>query len=196
MNLKPVLYAEDEENDVFFLKRAFREVGILHPLVIVPDGQQAIDYCAGQGSYADRDEHPLPCLMLLDLNMPGKSGMQVLQWVRHESCLPTLPIIILTSSLQDSDLELAYRQGANAYLVKPSQPAELLVMAKSIKDFWLSQNRPTVPNDNEGVVLQPICDALANKNAPFLSSQNAPVVLMKIAIFLRLSTDQFCPILK
>ena len=143
MNLKPILYAEDDETDVLFLRRAFKQVGISHPLVIVTDGQQAIDYCSGQGNYTDRDACPLPCLMLLDLNMPKKTGTEVLEWLRKESSLPTLPVIILSSSLQDSDLQLAYRLGANAYLVKSSQPAELLVMVQSIRDFWLLQNRLT-----------------------------------------------------
>ncbi len=141
MNLRPVLYAEDEENDAYFLERAFKEVGIVHPLRVVSDGQEAIDYCAGRGAYVDRTKHPLPCVALLDLNMPRKSGMQVLQWIRKESSVPTLPVIILTSSLQDFDIDLAYEQGANAYLVKPSQPGELVVMTRSIKDFWLTQNQ-------------------------------------------------------
>ena len=143
MNVRPVLYAEDEENDAYFLERAFKEVGIVHPLVVVSDGQEAIDYCAGRGDYADRTRHPLPCLALLDLNMPRKSGMHVLQWIRKESAVPTLPVIIFTSSLQDSDIELAYQHGANAYLVKPSQPGDLVVITKSINDFWLTQNQTT-----------------------------------------------------
>ena len=143
MSLKPILYAEDDENDAFFLDRAFKTAGILHPLVVVTDGQEAIDYCAGRGAYADRAAHPLPCLTLLDLNMPRKSGIEVLRWIRQEPAFFTVPVIILTSSLQDSDIDLAYRHGANAYLVKPSQPEDLLVLSKSIQDFWLAQNRAT-----------------------------------------------------
>jgi CheY-like chemotaxis protein len=141
MTSRPILYAEDDENDGYFLQRSFRQGGITNRLIVVPNGQEAIDYCSGLGRYADRSEHPLPCLMLLDLHMPKKSGMEVLSWVRGESPLRTLPVIILTSSLQDTDIEAAYLAGANAYLVKPSQPDELTVMASSIKDFWLRQNR-------------------------------------------------------
>jgi CheY-like chemotaxis protein len=143
MNPGPILYAEDEENDAFFLQRAFRTVGILHPLVIVNDGQEVINYCLGEGDYANTKEQPPPCLIILDLNMPKKSGINVLDWVRKESPIPTIPVIVLTSSLQDSDIDLAYGHGANAYLVKPHKPDELIAMSQSIKDFWLTQNRTT-----------------------------------------------------
>ena len=143
MNFSPILYAEDDENDAYFLNRAFKAAGVEHPLVIVTDGQEAIDYCVGRGAYADRADYPLPYLALLDLNMPRKSGLDVLQWIRQESPLATLPVIILTSSLQDSDIDRAYRHGANAYLGKPSQPDDLIPLTKAIKDFWLTQNRTT-----------------------------------------------------
>ena len=140
MSLKPILYAEDEENDAFFLERAFKQAGIANPLVTVSDGQAAIDYCLGRGRYTNRGEHPLPCLLLLDLNMPKKTGIEVLMRIREEPSVRTLPVIVLTSSLQDSDIHRAYLKGANAYLAKPSQPEGLLVMAKAIQDFWLTQN--------------------------------------------------------
>ena len=73
--------------------------------------------------------------------MPRKSGLEVLQWIRKESPVRTLPVIILTSSLQDSDIHRAYTHGANAYLAKPSQPDGLIAMAHAVKDFWLSLNR-------------------------------------------------------
>ena len=141
MSDRPILYAEDDENDAYFLERAFRRAGIPHPLVVLPNGQEVIDYCSGEGRYARRNEHPLPCLVLLDLNMPKKSGIEVLQWIREKPSFRTLPVLVLTSSLQESDIERAYLAGANAYLAKPSQPDELTVMAEAIKSFWLGQNR-------------------------------------------------------
>jgi CheY-like chemotaxis protein len=141
MNFKPILYVEDEENDAFFLQRAFQQAEIPHPLVVVPDGQEAIDYCLASGRYQDRGEHPLPFLVLLDLNMPKKSGLEVLTWIREEFLLRTLPIIILTSSLQEADIHRAYQAGANAYLGKPSRPDDLLKMVMAIKDFWIDHNR-------------------------------------------------------
>jgi CheY-like chemotaxis protein len=147
ITLKPVLYIEDDENDVFFLQRAFQQAEVPNPLVIVRDGQAAIDYCAGAGRYANREEHPLPCLVLLDLNMPRKSGMEVLVRIRNEPTTCILPVIILTSSLQDTDIHRAYGNGASAYLGKPSKPEGLVAMVKSIRDFWLNQNRMV---DKEG----------------------------------------------
>jgi CheY-like chemotaxis protein len=138
MSLQPILYAEDEENDAFFLRRAFTAAEIPHPLVVVPDGQEAIRYCGGLGGAASQ---PLPCLILLDLNMPIKSGIEVLEWIRQKSPIATVPVIILSSSLQPYDIQVAYSRGANAYLVKPSVPDELIAMARSIKDFWLDRNR-------------------------------------------------------
>ena len=150
MTTRPVLYAEDEENDAYFLQRAFKTVGILHPLVIVNDGQEAINYCRGDGDRANAEEHPSPCLILLDLNMPKRSGIDVLDWIRKESLIPNVPVIILTSSLQDSDIDLAYGHGANAYLVKPYKPDELVAMSQAIKDFWFTQNRTTVKRKDVG----------------------------------------------
>lgn len=141
MTHKPVLYAEDEANDAFFLQRAFARAGVEQKLIVVPDGQEAIDYFSGAGAYSNRDEHPLPCLLLLDLNMPRKSGMDVLKWVRSDPRFSTLPVIVLTSSLHDADIHRAYIQGANAYLVKPTDPGELVPTVKTIKDFWLTRNR-------------------------------------------------------
>ncbi len=141
MDPKPILYAEDEENDAFFLQRAFRQAGISHPLVVVQDGQDAIDYCAGGGRYTNRSEHPLPCLILLDLNMPKKSGFEVLESIRTQTSIFTIPVVVLTSSLHDGDIRRAYTVGANAYVVKPSRPDELVNVAKALRDFWLALNR-------------------------------------------------------
>jgi CheY-like chemotaxis protein len=141
MSPKYVLYAEDDENDSFFFRRGFKRVGISDPLVTVPNGQEAIDYCSGGGRFGNRVEYPRPSLILLDLNMPKKSGIEVLRWIRHEPKLRTLPVIIFTSSLQDEDIHRAYLEGANAYLVKPSDPDELVVLVKTLCDFWLYQNR-------------------------------------------------------
>lgn len=141
MSNAPILYAEDDENDVFLAELAFKRAEIHNPLVIVRDGQMAVNYLAGEGPHADRAGHPLPCLVLLDMKMPRLSGLEVLKWIRSQPKVCTLPVLMLTSSSQDADVNRAYIQGANGYLVKPSTPAEMLVLAKGIKDFWLSLNR-------------------------------------------------------
>lgn len=138
--LSPILYAEDEENDVYFLQRAFADASITNPLVIVRSGDAAVDYLSGEGDYADRVRYPLPCLALLDLNLPGKSGLEVLKWIRAQPSLCTLPVLMLTSSTQESDIHRAYVQGANGFLIKPGKPAELLAMVKALGEFWLVHN--------------------------------------------------------
>ena len=148
MSFQSVLYAEDEENDAFFLKRAFKQAQVPNPLIVVPDGQAAIDYCSGIGSFADRSENPLPALLLLDLKMPKKSGAEVLEWIRQQPSVSSLPVIVLTSSMQEDDICRAYDLGANAYLVKPSDPEALQVMVKAIDDFWLKQNHQNKKSRN------------------------------------------------
>ena len=137
---KTILLVEDEENDVFFLKNAFEEVGILNPLQVAQDGQEAMDYLSGRGEYADRARFPLPCLTLLDLKLPRLMGLEVLKWMREQPELKSLIVIILTSSRLRPDIERAYELGANAYLVKPSSPPELREIATGIKQFWLTLN--------------------------------------------------------
>jgi CheY-like chemotaxis protein len=136
----PVLYAEDDENDAFLIKRAFRQAEVTNPLVIVSDGNAAIEYLSGKGNYAQREEHPLSCLVLLDLKMPGKSGLEVLEWKLNQPSLSTLPTLMLTSSSQERDIRQAYLLGANGYLLKPSTPDGMVLLAKAIKDYWLSAN--------------------------------------------------------
>jgi CheY-like chemotaxis protein len=142
-----ILYVDDDDNDAFFLQRAFEQAGINHRLVVVEDGKAAIEYLAGNGAYTDRAKHPLPCLVLLDLNMPGVSGIEVLKWIRTTPSTCALPVIVLTSSNQDSDVHRAYVQGANGYLVKPSKIEEMIPMARALKDYWLLQNRTSPSMD-------------------------------------------------
>ncbi len=135
-----VLLVEDEPNDIFFMKHAFQEVGILNPLQVAHDGQEAMDYLSGKGDYADRERFPLPCIVLLDLKLPRVMGMDVLKWVRERSGTKTLIVIILSSSQLAPDIERGYQLGANAYLVKPSTPRDLRELATGIKQFWLELN--------------------------------------------------------
>ena len=143
--MKPILQVEDDPNDVFFLRQAMTKAGVANPIHVASDGQQAIDYLAGAGKFADRDKFPLPCLVLLDLKLPHVMGLAVLQWIREHSGLP-LVVVLLSASGNDSDIATAYRLGANAYLVKPSQASKLVDMAKAIKDFWLTLN--TLPKES------------------------------------------------
>lgn len=141
MTNHPVLLVEDDENDVFFMQRAFREAGIVATLNVASDGQQAIDYLSGQGKFADRQAWPLPCLLLLDLKLPYVLGLDVLKWLRSQPEFKSIIVIVLTSSRQDADIEKAYALGANSYLVKPPEVHQLVAMVKKIKEYWIETNQ-------------------------------------------------------
>jgi len=141
MSLAPILLVEDEPDDVFFVQHAMEQAGVLHPIQVSSDGQQAIDYLSGAGKYANRQEFPLPCLVLLDLKLPLVMGLDVLKWIRQQPGLSAI-VIVLTSSRQNEDITTAYRLGANAYLVKSPDLNKLQEMANAIKRFWLVHNTP------------------------------------------------------
>lgn len=132
-----ILVAEDDDNDFFFLERAFKQASILNPLHRVRDGEEAISYLGGEGPFGDRVKYPLPYLMLLDLKMPRKNGFEVMAWLREQPGLKRLPLVVLTSSREDPDINRAYELGANTYLVKPVNFEGLVEMIKALKLYWL-----------------------------------------------------------
>ncbi|HTG43311.1 MAG TPA: response regulator [Verrucomicrobiae bacterium] len=134
-----ILLVEDDENDIFFLEDALRKVGIVGQLQVAKDGREAINYLNGVGPFSDRKEFPLPSVVLLDLKLPYVMGLEVLKWIR-QSAASTIPVIILSASKNETDVQMAYKLGANAYLVKPQMVNKLLDVAKAIKDFWLNLN--------------------------------------------------------
>ena len=140
MNRFSILYVEDNEDDVLLLRFAFKRADILNPLHFAQDGQEAIDYLAGAGKFSDRAKYPIPSLVLLDLKLPKKMGMEVLHWIREESSVRKLPVVILSASAQKSDVDRCYEFGANAFLVKPSDADGLADMCQALKHFWLTYN--------------------------------------------------------
>ena len=135
-----VLYVEDEENDVFLLQYAWRESVIEQRLEVAKNGKEALNYFQRQASANSRFEFPACGLAILDLNLPVLSGFEILSWLRKHEQFKRLPILILTSSNQNHDIQLAYELGANAYLIKPSSLDALVQLLRSVKDFWLLQN--------------------------------------------------------
>ena len=133
-----ILYAEDEETDIIFLEHALQIAASPYTLNAVRDGEQAIEYLAGKGVFSDRSRHPLPALILLDINMPKKTGLEVLEWIRQQSHFESLPVLMFTSSSRSEDVDTARQLGANDYLAKPSNPANLVELVKSLHDRWLS----------------------------------------------------------
>src|SRR5258705_12172576 len=112
-----ILLAEDREDDILLVQRAFAKGEIANPLFVVRDGDEAICYLSGIGKYGNRAEYPLPDLLLLDLKMPRTDGFEVLRWVRQQPGLSALRIVVLTSSENIRDVNQAYRLGANSFLV-------------------------------------------------------------------------------
>lgn len=144
--MKPVLLVEDNDDDIFFMRRAFSNAAITNPMIVVQDGQSAIDYLRGQGNYTNRSEHPIPGLVLLDIKLPLRTGFEVLHAIRSDSRLKSLIVVVLTTSNEMIDIDAAYRLGANSYLVKPPSPGALLELTKSLKLYWLQMNRgPSCP---------------------------------------------------
>lgn len=133
MNPPPaILYVEDEENDIFLLRLAFQEAGLSDSTITaVMDGAEAINYLGGQGKFSDRTKYPLPSLVLLDLNLPRKSGFEVIRWVRQQPQFSSLPIIVYTSSQAEIDRQNACQLGATDYTIKPSEFSELSNLART-----------------------------------------------------------------
>ena len=137
----PILLAEDREDDILLIRKAFASAYIPNPLYFVRDGEEAIAYLRGEGTYANRAEFPLPDLLLLDLKMPRVDGFEVLQWIREQPSLSSLRIVVLTSSDQLRDVNRAYQLGANSFLVKPLDFQNFRSLSKMIEGYWLNTSK-------------------------------------------------------
>ena len=135
-----ILLVEDNEDDAFLMQRALQGAGIKNQLLIVEDGQAAVDYLSSTGKYTDRTAHPLPAVVFLDLKLPMLRGHDVLAWIRQQPHLEHLVVVVLTSSNEPHDLKEAYRLGANSYVVKPPTADQLLELAKAFRWYWLEFN--------------------------------------------------------
>jgi CheY-like chemotaxis protein len=140
-----LLLVEDDPDHVLLIQRALARASLVNPLKIVRDGEEAIQYLSGSGEYDDRARYPLPSLILLDLKLPRKSGLEVLEWIRKHPTLKLLPVVVLTSSSESRDVERAYALGVNSYLVKPVRFEDLLEMVKSIGMYWMILNKSATP---------------------------------------------------
>ena len=140
-----VLYAEDDENDALFMRRAFTKLHYADALRIVPNGKQAIEYLSGAGAFADRARHPLPTLIILDVKLPQMSGLEVLTWLRAHPTLGRLPVIMFTSTMLASDVAYSRKHGANAYLVKPAQAEHLAVLMQELIEAASSMTNAAAP---------------------------------------------------
>ena len=134
--MSTILLAEDSDDDVFFFKRALQENGAPGDLQVVTDGAQVIDYLSGAGPFADRRQFPFPDFLLLDINLPRLNGLEVLSWIRRESPFKDLPVVILTQSDRQTDIDQAHQLGADAYFMKPIGQKQLGEMFKKLTESW------------------------------------------------------------
>ena len=138
--IRPILIAEDNANDVELTLAALRGHGIANQIVVVRDGAEALDYLYRRGAYASRSAEP-PGVILLDLKMPKVDGLEVLRTVKADAALRTIPVVVLTSSAEESDLVRSYDLGVNAYVVKPVVFAEFVNAVKVVGQFWAVVNQ-------------------------------------------------------
>jgi CheY-like chemotaxis protein len=145
---RTILLADDSEDDLYLLRKAFEKAEFHIPLQEVRNGEEAIAYLKGDGAYGDRDKYPVPVVMLLDLNMPRQTGFDVLGWVRAHSTLKRMSIVVLTASMRMEDVERAFDLGAHSFLVKPSNLEGMVNMIRCLRD-WIQINH--FPPLNEAV---------------------------------------------
>jgi len=132
-----VLLAEDDAADQELARRAFNDGKICNNFLVVEDGEQAWAYLTRQGVYADTELFPMPQVLILDLNMPKITGMEVLKRIRKNPDLKMLPVIVMTTSDEERDRAQAYSNGANAYIKKPFDVDQYETAMRSFKEFWL-----------------------------------------------------------
>lgn len=127
-----ILVIEDNSDDFYAIQRVFERAALCNPLVHCETGEGALDYLLGRGAYVDADVER-PAMILLDINLPGMKGMDVLQTIRTEPTLKSIPVIMLTSSKDDRDVLASFQGRADAYLVKPAEFADFLMTLQQLK---------------------------------------------------------------
>src|SRR5688572_9131507 len=132
-----ILIVDDDENDIFFVKRAFTEINVHCTFQMMKNGQDTIDYLAGIGEYANRRKYPLPMMILMDLKMPIMDGFQVLAWLRARDGIKVIPTVVFSSSDLPQDITRAYELGANSFMTKSVTYDGLLLKLQTLSQYWL-----------------------------------------------------------
>ena len=140
-DLRPIVLAEDDANDVELTLLALAEHNLANPVVVLRDGVAALDFLYSRGEYADQ-ARPNPVVLLLDLKMPKLNGLDVLKQIKSDDRLKLLPVVMLTSSREERDLVASYQLGVNAYVVKPVSFQEFVKAIRGLGMFWALINEP------------------------------------------------------
>lgn len=139
--LARILLVEDSPNDAEMTLEAFAECKLANEVIVVRDGQEALDYLLHQGEYADR-QCGNPAVIMLDLKLPKVNGMEVLRRIKTDPVLKSIPVVIMTSSREECDVTEGYALGVNAYVVKPVEFADFVEAVKDLGVFWALINHP------------------------------------------------------
>ena len=142
---KTILLVEDNPSDADLTRRALAKGHISNELVVVEDGQEALDYLRGEGAYTGRQISETPAVILLDLKLPRVSGLEVLRLIRADARIRRVPVVILTSSKEEEDVGTGYDLGVNSYVRKPVDFKEFQVAIENLGLYWLILNEPNPP---------------------------------------------------
>ncbi len=145
-----ILIVDDDENDIFFAKRAFTEINVHCTFQMLKNGQEVVDYLAGLGDFANRDKYPLPMMILMDLKMPVMDGFQVLAWLRGRPGIKVIPTIVFSSSDLPNDITRAYELGANSFMTKSVTYDGLLTKLQTLSQYWLEHCKHPQVGDADG----------------------------------------------
>ncbi|MEM9896742.1 MAG: response regulator [Bacteroidota bacterium] len=136
-----IVLVEDNEDDAALTMRAMKDVNLINEITWLKDGEKAVDYLLAQGNYSQRDQSKKPKLILLDLKLPKLNGTEVLQIIKENEELSQIPIVVMTSSKEDKDLQKCYELGVNSYVVKPINFSQFLKVTKEISMYWILTNQ-------------------------------------------------------
>jgi CheY-like chemotaxis protein len=145
-----ILIVDDDENDIFFVKRAFTEINVHCTFQMLKNGQEVVDYLLGFGHFANREIYPLPMMILMDLKMPVMDGFEVLSWLRGRPGLKVIPTIVFSSSDLPTDITRAYELGANSFMTKSVTYDGLLLKLQTLSRYWLEHCKHPVVGEVDG----------------------------------------------
>jgi CheY-like chemotaxis protein len=146
-----IMVVDDDPNDLIFIEKAFRAIGVKDPIHTINGGLEAIAYMMGEGKFSDRNLYAYPTFITTDLKMPGADGFAVLEHLKQNPEWAVIPTVVLTSSSDLDDIKKAYMLGASSYHLKPSSPADLRRQLKVLHDYWLTCEVPEVDSTGRQV---------------------------------------------
>lgn len=139
-----LLIIDDDENDLFFIVKALRDIGVTDPIQTSGSAENAIAYMSGDGKYSDRTAYPYPTFVMTDLKMPNTDGFAVLQHLKSNPQWSVIPTVVLSGSRDQDDVNKAYKLGVSSYHVKPTSQDELRTLLKTLHNYWMSCEVPDV----------------------------------------------------